>query len=123
MTSINPISINCSTVVKNILCEALRNYTFIVLPKDNISSSSEKDEIIHEIKNINDKFDINSDTNIIHNGLQNYCHAAINFHYDRIERELNVSVVAQRKLMLNMLDGLPTYDEQLDFAMQQDNLI
>jgi len=123
MAKINPIAINCSTVVKNILCEALRNYTFIVLPKSNTTEASEKEKILFEIDYINKNFDSNTKQNIIHNGLQNYCHAAINFHYDRIEQNLNASVEEQRKLMLNMLDGVPTYDEQLDFALQQDNLI
>ena len=121
MTKINPIEINCSTVIKNILCEALRNYTFIVLPKNNNSDASDKEQILTEIDHINKNFD--SKQKIIHNGLQNHSHAAINFHYDRIEQELNATVDEQRKLMLNMLDGVPTYDEQLDFALRKDNMI
>ena len=123
MAKIYPIEINCSTVVKNILCEALRNYTFIVLPKGNTSVTSDKEKILLEIEYINKNFDSNSRQSIIHNGMQNYCHAAINFHYDRIEQDLNASVEEQRKLMLNMLDGVPTYDEQLDFALHKDMLI
>ena len=52
-----------------------------------------------------------------------YCESAINYHYDRIDHLLNANVVEQRKLMLNLLNGIPARDLELDKALVKDNLI
>lgn len=124
MKKSHPIKINCSATVKNILCEALHNYTFTVLPNKNVFSPTETDKLLLEINHIKEHNDIdNHSPDIIDNGLQNYCHDAINYHYDQLQQMLNIPIDEQRKLMLNMLDGVPTHDDQLTSALLKDHII
>ena len=120
MNKPDSIEINCSSAVKNILFEALNNF---------ISSEAHDFKKINNLdllnlNSISDIFD-NTDTttNFIDSSLQCYCHEAINFHYDHIQLKLNVTFDEQRKLMINMLNGVPTHDKHLDTALLKDNVI
>lgn len=124
MKKSHPIKINCSHTVKNILCEAMHNYTFTVLSDKNMFSATETDKLLMEIDHIKEANNIeNNSPNIIDNGLQEYCHDAINYHYDQLQQMLNIPIDEQRKLMLKMLDGVPTHDEQLTSALLKDHII
>lgn len=119
----NYIEISCSTVVKNILCEALRHYAFIELAKLNYPSNAEiKSLLLNKIKMIEDEFVLKGRKFIIESDLYEHFQTAINMHYDRIQFELNARVDEQRKLLLKTINGQQTQDAELDFAMHKDNI-
>jgi len=118
------IEINCSVTVKNILLEALENYTVINSPENPSLKKTCEDVKLFDFNYIKLKF--NPDDNspgLINADLHDYCHEAINLHYDHIQQKLNTTFDEQRKLMLNMLKGTPTHDSHLDCALQKDNII
>lgn len=108
--------ISCSNTIKSILCEAIQNYSFRVLPK------ADDNNLLLIINHIEEYICNGDQPSFIDGVLQNYCYDAINYHYDRIRKKLNANVDEQRKLMLNMLDGVPTHDHQLDTALLKDNI-
>jgi len=124
MRKISPVKINCSTAIKNILCEALRNYTYLVLPKTTTTyNPQQKHELLIAIEDIEQQFIKNRQCVTLHEQLHPHCYAAIDFHYNRISNELNATVDEQRKLMFDVIEGIPALDAELDFAMQKDNII
>jgi hypothetical protein len=123
MSELKPIKICCSTVVKNILCEALRNYAFIELPKNtSTDKSQEKQNLLLAIKDFEKQFIDNQQSATLNKHIYSHCHAAIHFHYDRISNELNATVDEQRKLMFDVIKGFPALDAELDSAMQKDSI-
>ena len=116
MNKSEPIEIVCSDTVKNILFEALKNYT--------CNSSKDKVDVPLNIEYIKNNLDTNDGTpHLINNTLHDIFYDAINLHYDHLQQKLNTTLNEQRKLMLKMLDGVPTHDEHLESALQKDNLI
>ena len=110
--------IHCSSNIKNILCEALRNYTSY--PTSNIDRHH---DMFFIIKHIDDDFNKIDNTTYINPDLQDFYHLAINHHYDNLQQQLNISVDGQRDLMLQMLDGKLTHDTHLDTALYKDKII
>lgn len=118
------IKINCSDAVKNILSEALKNYTDLSTLADHALTKIERNQILFDLTYFRQNFSPdNSTPDLIDNCLHDYCHEAINQHYDQVQQKLNARFDEQRKLMLNMLEGTPTHDKHLDCAIQKDNII
>ncbi|MCW9014143.1 MAG: hypothetical protein OQL06_10195 [Gammaproteobacteria bacterium] len=120
----NSIQIKCSTTVKNILCEALRNYAFITYSgKNSKNDCLSRETLLNSIHFIEHEFQQNNHHIILNSSIYNDFEAAINHHYDRIHHELNANVSQQRKLMLNILNGVSIDDHELDTALHEDNII
>jgi hypothetical protein len=116
MKQTDSIKIICSPSVKNILFEALKNYNSTA-PHANNGFQKGKDSALLNFNTNSNELDF------IDSSFQGYCCKAINFHYDHIQSKLNVTLEEQRKLMINMLNGVPTHDQQLDSALQKDKVI
>ena len=116
--------VTCSTAVKNILCEALRNYALF---SDEIKSQPQPGRIKQLILKLADsiEYEFLQNQRQITIDLSNYsyCQRAINYHYDRITHLLNVNVTEQRKLMLMLLQGMPATDHELDVALSKDYVL
>jgi len=118
------IKINCSDTVKNILSEALKNYTYLTPQDNNTLTKIEQDKILFDFAYISKNFTADDNTpEFINSYLYSHCHKAINLHYDHVQQKLNASFDEQRKLMLNMLKGAPAHDKHLDSALQKDDII
>ena len=118
------IQLKCSTSVKNILCEAVRNYAHLSYPETQKKEKNiPKQDLLNTISHIEDAFSRDPKYVVINKDFYNDYQAAINHHYDRIHHELNANVDEQRKLMLNLLNGHPAQDYELDQALYRDEVI
>ena len=118
------ISIECSKVIKNILCEALRNYAHF---SEEVKMQPNADEIKKQALNlashIEQQFNGNNPLISFSTDYEELIRQAINYHYDRINHLLDANLLEQRKLMLNLLNGAPTLDHELDIALIKDKII
>lgn len=119
-----PITISCSHTVKDILCEALKSYAQEVLPdKDAGQYGATRHQMLNVIRHIEQTYKDDGDALMIEQNYRGPCMAAIHHHYSRIHQTLNSSVYEQRQLLLDMFQGEPVSDNQLESALQRDNLL
>ena len=115
------LKLNCSTTIRNILIEAIQTYTNLICPESsspyNEKSKEELLETLDFLRHNTDKSSISISLNL----YQQFC-AAINFHYDRLRKELNTSVDKQNQLLLNAINGDHLSDQHLDDAIHKDNI-
>lgn len=118
------ITISCSNSVKDILCEALKSYAHDVLPeKDAGQYGATRHQLLNVIRNLEKPCTNADDVLLIDHHYKGPCVAAIHHHYSRIHQTLNMSVDEQKQLLLDLLQGVPACDTQLDSALQRDNLL
>lgn len=117
------IAISCSSTVKEILCEALKNYAHDVLPENEPGLyGATRHQLLNVIRNLERKCVDADDVLLIDQSYKGPCVAAIYHHFSRINQTLNASVDEQRQLLLDLLQGKPACDIQLESALQRDNL-
>ena len=118
------IQIDCSITVRNILCEALRNYASYALADSHSARSlMSRLALMRVVKSIESQRHNRFNPLQIRRELHNQCIQAINHHYDRIEKQLKTPVSEQRRLMISLLNGHSVLDHDLDAAIYKDNLI
>lgn len=118
------IQIDCSITVRNILCEALRNYASYALADIHSARSlMSRLALMRVVKSIETHRYSRFNPLQIRRELHSQCVQAINHHYDRIEKQLNTRVNEQRRLMLSLLNGQSVLDHDLDAAIQKDNIV
>ena len=114
------IIIECSSAVKNILCEALRNFAYF---SDNGMPATQRNEIIEQADQMDLFFRNNNKRISINKAISHTCTQAIHYHYDRIQLLLNANVDEQRNLMLNLIKGIAARDPELEYALYKDNML
>jgi len=119
----NAIEISCSLTIKNILCEALKNYASQALHDDNVREQKARQDILKTVSNIEEHYSDRLHNIIINRNLKPECAEAINYHYDNIEKQLNACVNEQRRLMLNLLKGKSIKTIELDEALSKDKIL
>ena len=120
MSDQDAIIIECSSAVKNILVEALRNFAYF---SDNGMPDRQRNDII-ELADQMDFFFRNNNKKIsISKTVRHICAEAIHYHYDRIQLLLNANVDEQRSLMLNLIEGIAARDPELEYALYKDNML
>lgn len=119
----NAIEISCSLTIKNILCEALKNYASQALHEDNIRQQKARQDILKTVSNIEEHYSDRLHNIIINRNLRPECADAINHHYDNIQKQLNVCVNEQRSLMLKLLQGKSIKTIELDEALSRDKIL
>jgi hypothetical protein len=118
------IAISCSSTVKEILCEALKNYACEVLPDQEAGQfGATRGQMLNVIKNIEQICADDGDVLLIDDQYKGPCVAAIHHHYCGIHKTLNIPVTEQKQLLLDVLQGLPACDNLLDSALQRDHLL
>lgn len=118
------ITISCSSTVKDILCEALKSYAHDVLPdKDAGQYGATRHQLLNVIRHIETSCTDCGDALLIDHHYKGPCVAAIHHHYSRIYQTLHSPVAEQKQLMLDVLQGIPACDNQLDSALQRDCLL
>lgn len=118
------ITISCSSTVKDILCEALKSYAQEVLPdKDAEQYGATRHQLLNVIRHIETSCTDCGDVLLIDQHYKGPCMAAIHHHYSRIHQTLNSPVDEQKQLLLDVLQGIPACDNQLDSAIQRDHLL
>ncbi|MFW2372174.1 MAG: hypothetical protein ACN4GM_03570 [Gammaproteobacteria bacterium] len=119
----NAIEISCSLTIKNILCEALKNYASQALQQDNIHDLKARQDILQTVSNIEEHFSDRLNNIVINRSLTPECTQAINHHYDNIQKQLNTCVNEQRRLMLKLLQGKSIKTIELDEALSRDKIL
>lgn len=119
----NAIEISCSLTIKNILCEALKNYASQALHQDNIHDQQARQDILQTVNNIEQHYSDRLNNIVINRSLKTECTQAINYHYDTIQKQLNACVNEQRRLMLKLLQGKSIKTFELDEALSRDNIL
>jgi len=113
--------LNCSDAIRNILIEAIQTYANLICPESsspyNEQSKSEILEALHLLRQTPDQTSISISVT-----LYQQFSAAINFHFDRLRKELNTSVDKQNQLLLNAINGDNLDDHHLDDAIRKDNI-
>ena len=118
------ISISCSSTLKDILCEALKSYAHDVLPEKEAGQyGATRHQLLNVIRHIETSCAECGDVLFIDHQYKGPCMAAIHHHYSRIHLALNIPVDEQKQLMLDVLQGIPACDTQLDSALQRDRLL
>ena len=113
------LELHCSLSIRNIIIEALQTYANLICPEPSSSyNEKSKDEIFSALQYIRNSEKATPIT-ISLNLYQQLC-SAINFHYDRVRKELNTSVDKQNQLLLNAINGDIITDQHLDEAIQKD---
>jgi len=114
-------SLNCSSSIRHILIEAIQTYANLICPEPSSScneiSKNEFLDTLTYIKCPTNKTSISISLNLYHQ----FC-SAINFHYDRVRKELNTSVDNQNQLLLNAINGDNLSDQHLDEAIVKDHI-
>lgn len=118
------IAISCSQTVRDILCEALNSYAQDVLPeKEPGQYGATRHQLLKVISTLK-KTRLNTDhVMLIDQSYKGPCLAAIHYHYSRIRQTLNASVAEQKQVLLDLLQGIPACDNQLESALKRDNLL
>ena len=115
------LSLNCSDAIRNILIEAIQTYANLICPESsspyNEKSKNELLEALHFLRQTPDQASLSISVTL----YQQFC-AAINFHYDRLRKELNTSVDKQNQLLLNAINGDNLDDHHLDDAILKDQI-
>lgn len=119
----NAIEISCSLTIKNILCEALKNYAANALLQGDIQQKRARRDLLKTVNSIEENYSDQFNHILINRKLKAECTEAINYHYDSIQKQLNVCVNEQRRLMLKLLQGKPINTSELDHALHKDNII
>jgi len=119
----NAIEINCSLTIKNILCEALKNYASQTLQQDNMQEQKARQDILKTVSNIEEHYSDRLNSILINRNLTTECQEAINHHYDNIQKQLNACVNEQRRLMLKLLQGKSIKNIELNQAMNIDKTL
>ena len=116
------LNLNCSRAIRNILIEAIQTYANLICPESsspyNEKSKDELLETLNFLRHATDKSTISISINL----YQQFC-AAINFHYDRLRKELNTSVNKQNQLLINAINGEHLTDKHLDDAIDKDHIL
>jgi hypothetical protein len=119
-----PITISCSNTVKDILCEALKRYAQDVLPEQDAGQyGATRHQLLNVIRHIEQTYSNDADALLIEDTYKGPCMAAIHHHYSRIHQTLNSPVDEQKQLLLDLFQGIPACDNQLESALQRDNLL
>jgi hypothetical protein len=106
------------------LCEALKSYAQDVLPEQDAGQyGATRHQLLNVIRHIEQTYSNDADVLLIEDSYKGPCMAAIHHHYSRIHQTLNISVHEQKQLLLDMFQGVPACDHQLDSALQRDNLL
>lgn len=119
----NAIEINCSLTIKNILCEALKNYAVQALKQDNIQEKKARQDILKTVSNIEEHYSDHFNSILINRNLTTECQEAINHHYDNIQKQLNACVNEQRHLMLKLLRGKSIKNIELEQSMNRKKIL
>lgn len=119
----NAIEISCSLTIKNILCEALKNYASQALHQDNIHQQKARQEILNTVNSIEEHYSDRLSNIVINRSMTPEFTEAINYHYDNIQKQLNVCVNEQRRLMLKLLKGKSIKTIELDEALNRDKIL
>ena len=119
----NAIEISCSLTIKNILCEALKNYASQALHQDNVHDQQARRDLLKTVSYIEEHYSDRLHNIVINRGLKSECKEAINHHYDNIQKQLNACVNEQRSLMLKLLKGKAIKNTELDEALDKDNIL
>lgn len=119
----NAIEISCSLTIKNILCEALKNYASSALIDNDSQQKKMRQDILKTVNNIEQLYSDRTHSIVINRNLKTECADAINFHYDNIQKQLNVCVNEQRRLMLKLLQGKSIKNTELEAALSKDNIL
>lgn len=119
----NAIEISCSLTIKNILCEALKNYASQALHQDNTHDQQARQDILQTVSNIEEHYSDRLNNIVINRSLKTECTEAINYHYDNIQKQLNACVNEQRRLMLKLLQGKSIKTIELDEALSRDKIL
>ncbi|MDH5735961.1 MAG: hypothetical protein OEY87_07545 [Gammaproteobacteria bacterium] len=121
MDDIIKLQINCSQSIKNILTEAIHTYANLICPEPSSHYNENlKLDLLSALNLIN-----NNPTNepiLINTSIYQQFYCAINFHYDRVRKELNTSVDQQNQLLLKAIKGDILNDNHLDDAIIKDNI-
>lgn len=121
MDDIIKLQINCSQSIKNILTEAIHTYANLICPEPSSRYNENlKLDLLSALNLIN-----NNPTNepiLINTSIYQQFYCAINFHYDRVRKELNTSVDQQNQLLLKAIKGDILNDNHLDDAIIKDNI-
>ncbi|MCW9055570.1 MAG: hypothetical protein OQK47_03020 [Gammaproteobacteria bacterium] len=113
------LELHCSLSIRNILIEAIQTYARLIRPEpSSIYNEKSKNEIFSTLQYIRHP-DNEYPMTISLNLYQQLC-SAINFHYDRVRKELNTSAAKQNQLLLNAINGAKLTDQHLDEAIQKD---
>ncbi|MCW8956259.1 MAG: hypothetical protein OQL09_05200, partial [Gammaproteobacteria bacterium] len=119
----NAIEISCSLTIKNILCEALKNYASQALQQDDILEQKARQDILKTVSNIEEHYSDRLHNIVINRSLTTECTEAINYHYDNIQKQLNACVNEQRRLMLKLLQDKSIKTIDLDKALSKDKIL
>ena len=118
------IAISCCSTVKDILCEALKGYAHEILPeKDAGQFGATRHQLLTVIRNLETTCADADDVLLIDQRYKGPCVAAIHHHYSRIHQTLNSPVAQQKQLLLDLLQGVPACDIELESALQRDSLL
>ncbi len=118
------IQIDCSVTVRNILCEALRNYAAYALADTHSARSlMSRLALMRVIKSIETHRHNRFNPLQIRRELHAQCVQAINHHYNRIEKQRNPRLDEQLKLMLSLLNGSRGLDHDLDAAIRKVTIV
>ena len=117
------IAISCSNTVKDILCEALKSYAHAVLPENEAGQyGATRHQMLNVIRNLETTGADADEVLLIDQSYKGPCVAAIHHHYSRIYQTLNTPVAQQKQLLLDLLQGVPACDLELESALQRDSL-